>query len=457
MAGYVWESAYAYDDKTPPIIDKTEPTNGMLEVPLQQIIQVWILDPPVEGMRSVTGVDPDTVSVRVQNEEIPIIIQDIGNNRVWVYSREPMTFQGHSWIHVDVSAKDYAGNEMIPYGFNFFTTHEPDYEPPLIDHLSPPDKSMGNLQSPVITCWVQDEVSDIDIDSIHFFVNGIDELFTYAIMSDRVELFHVPSEPFDYNEWITIEVHASDSGGNQAVKTWEFQVCSPPPLPPDQHHPADGALLNYQLENGAVRFIWSTQYTGQSYRVKIRPAGGPLYRIVDLSPGEYWVSGVLKGFSCHLGYYDWNHLSDRDYIEWCIAVIDHAGGSCTTDFSEWSTFILAPPDAVVLRTPENGTGFPAHGEPPVFSWDSFNGAQSYLFGIAKYNVSGGLYINKLTLYVELEVTSLQLTPNQWFNLGSGTFIWAVLAQDETGSYSNFMNYQFTKTAPFVIDDWLTSQ
>lgn len=454
---YAYGPVLAFEDKTPPIIDKTEPSDGMLEVPLQQTVQVWILDPPVDNARIVTGVDPDTVHLWVQNVEVTVIVEDIGNNRVHVRTRTPMTFQGHTWVHVDVTAKDHAGNAMAPYSFDFFTTQDPDMDPPVIDHLSPPDKSMGNIQSPVITCWVRDEQSEIDLDSIEFIVNGDSEIFTYAIMSDRIELFHVPSEPFDYNQWVNIEVRVADICGNFANKFWEFQVCQPPPNPPAQHHPANGALLNYQHENGNIRFIWSSQQLNAYYRIRIRPSGCGVYDIVDLGPDSYWVSGLLKGFTYNMGYDAWNQFSDNDFVEWSISMIDSIGGACTTAYSGWSSFILAPPDAVVLRTPSNGSSFTVHGDSPVFSWDNFDGAESYLFGIAKFNTVGGLYENKITLNVESEVTSLELTPNQWYALGSGTFIWAVLAQDETGSYSNFMNYQFTKMAPFVIDDWISFQ
>ncbi|MBN1296175.1 hypothetical protein JXA80_05295 [bacterium] len=443
------------DDKVPPTIDKTEPCDGMMEVPVIVTLQVWIFDPPVEGEKSVSGVNPDSVHVWVQGELIPVIVRDIGNNRVWVYSANPQSFPPYTWIHAEVEAKDNAGNTMEPYHFDFFTTRQPDTNPPIIDHLTPPENSVGNLCHPVIGFWTYDLESEIDLSSILFFIDGVQVGYTYSIMPDRIEIYHVPESPFPHSRWVQVRVTAADTEGNIGTQVWEFQTCDPTKDPPALHHPSPGALLNYQWENGQLRFIWSTAESNESYRLRIRPDGRPVHAIIDLGPDNYWISGKLKGFNYALGFEYWNQFSESAFVEWSIAVIDYPGGNLETPFSEWSSFILAPPDAVVLRTPSNFSTFNAYGESPSFSWDRYSNAQSYLFGIAKFEPSAGLFINMVTMYVESELNSIQLSSSQWRQLGSGSYIWAVIAIKESGSYSDFMNYQFTKRAPVIIDDPLS--
>ncbi|MCD4653790.1 hypothetical protein K8T06_07625 [bacterium] len=456
VVGYA-DTGFAWDDHTPPVIDKTEPPDGMLGVSRDLIIQVWIFDPADAQDLPGSGVDPDTVRLSVSNVEVPVVVQDIGNNRVWVYSKETLHLPASNWIRAHITAKDRAGNRMEPYLFVFLTEKVPDNTPPVIDKISPPDRSSGNLRHPVIHCRVFDESSAIDLNSILFIVNNEEVLFTYAVEVSYTDIFHVPNHPFEYEENVICKIYVSDIPGNTVFKQWEFQVCEAPPEPPKQNHPADGALLNYQWENGGIRFIWTSEISNELVRLRLKPADLPVCNVLDLGPEDFWISGHMSGYNLVIGHDLWSQYSKHEYMEWSIAVIDHIGGTCLTEYSEWSKFCLAPPDAVVIRTPFDRTNFSAFGDSPLFSWDSFDGARSYLFGIAKLNASGDLFESKLTLYVESEVTSIRLIEQTWRQLGKGRFVWAVLAELESGVYSDFMNYQFTRYAPVIIDQPLSIQ
>jgi len=442
--------AFADTDKTPPV-EKTEPVSGMMGVPIELVLQVWLLDPEESGF-SGSGVDPTSVHIVLDHVEIPITVQNIGNNRVWVYSQDTVVLPSNKWVTVEITAKDRAGNIMSPVSLIFLTAGYPDNEPPVIDQLTPPDRSTGNIPHPVIHCRVSDEHSKVDLNSVVFEVNDEEVQFTYSIDGDFIDLFHVSAQPFEYEEFISCRVQVSDTAGNIAVSEWTFQITESPPDPPEQNHPAFGATLNYQLERGRFRFIWSNSAKNTCFRIRVRPAHKMVCDVIDLDADEYWVSGSLRGYSLNVGHDLWNQYSSNDFMEWSIAIVDHIGGICLSAYSDWSSFIPAPPDAVVLRTPSNHDSFSAFSNSPVFSWDSFSGARSYLFGIAKLNETGDLFENKLTIYVESEVTSLQLDEAIWRQFGEGQFIWAVLAETATGTYSDFMNYRFTRNAPVIITD-----
>ncbi|MBN1879134.1 hypothetical protein JW823_03405 [bacterium] len=445
----------ALDDQLPPKLEKTQPIDGTLDVFPVLMIHAWLTDPATSSFESPSGVDLDSIQLWIDDQEISLTVQTIGDNRVWAHTSDVLELDENSWIFATFLAKDYAGNEMEPSVIRFRTTARPDQNPPSIDHLSPPDQSTGNEPLSLVSCWLRDEISGLDFDTILCKVNSEQVPFTYAVIEDGIQLFHLPQNPFEVDDWVAVEISVSDLSGNVALKSWTFKIQPSPPEPPDLFHPADGALLNYQLEAGRIRFIWNVAENTSFYRLRIKPRDGLITDIIDLSSGDCWVAGNLVGYNFLLSFERWYQFSCRDSLMWSIAVIDGYGGSLLSEFSEWSSVILAPPNAVVIRTPVNGTVFSSFDPCPLFTWDSFDDAESYLFGIAKFDSSSGLFQNMLTLYVESEVTSLRLPAISWKSLGPGQFIWAVIAKDIKGNYSDFMNYQFSRYAPIIISEPLT--
>lgn len=437
-------------DKEAPFVEKTDPTHGLIGAATELSIQVWLRDAGDRSDKGPSGIDPTSVQLYIAGGLEPVHVMDLGNSRVLAYTKNVQTFPENFWVNAEVYAKDRAGNTMEPYRFTFCTEDLPDVTSPVIDLLSPADKSTGNMCYPVISCRLWDD-SGIDINATSFRVNGDLVNFTYSNTDAEMQLFHVPDNPFDYEESVQVRVKISDYSGNSTTRSWTFQIREAPPNPPKQNFPTANSLINYQKEQGNLRFVWSTDSSYTAFRLRIRAEDRPACMVFDLGPDDYWQSGFLTGFNYYFGYENWKHYSSYDYLEWSIALLDGVGGNCVSGYSSWSKLMLAPPDAVVIRSPSDNTVFNAFDDKPVFTWDQFDGAVSYLLGIAKFNPQKNVYENKVTMYVESEVTSIVLEEHVWHQLGSGNFIWAVLAETPSGHYSDFMNYEFRKNAPIIID------
>lgn len=450
-----WGSILAFSDIIPPSIEKTLPADGSMDVFPSLMIHVWVVDPVLRSNELVSGVDPDSITMWLNGTKLDIVTQILSYDRVWAHSLTLLELEGNVWYYVEVTAKDLAGNTMEPAVIRFQTRERPDIDPPFIDHLSPADRATGIETLPLISCWIVDSGEGLDLDSISCMVNNSPVTFTFGIIPGGIQLFHIPEQVFPNDEWISVTVAAADVNGNQSEKGWIFKTCSAPPESPDLYHPAEGALLNYQIENGKIRFIWQASLPNQTFRLRIKPEDGLISDILDLSPSDYWLFGSMAGYAFELSFDRWYQFSCRDSLMWSIAIIDGIGGGLLSEFSPWSSVLLAPPNAVVLRTPYDESTFTSFEACPLFTWDSFLGAESYLFGIAKFDSSSGMFHDVVTLYVESEVTSLRLNPSLWKSLGPGQFIWAVIARDDKGNYSDFMNYQFVRMAPAIISDPLT--
>jgi hypothetical protein len=441
-----------FADSVPPKVVKSDPAHRALNVYPHRYIHFWLVDPSTEEYPDTSGVDLNSIELWINGEFKPLTLQMQGKNRIWAYTSDMQILPENTLLQAIVFADDLAGNRMKPYSFQFYTTEIPDEHPPAIHNFIPADQSIDNVRHPLISCWIEDNGSGVDTESIVVLLDNQQMSFTYAELDNGFALFCIPPQPFEFDQWVHVAVFAHDYTGNFSEGHWDFKIRSAPPEAPNLFHPANGALMNYQLEDGKLRFIWQSKNPDHCYRLRIKPSDGDISDIVDLEPGDYWSASNLAGYNFQLSYNRWFQFSCKDYLEWSVAIIDKKNGVTLSQFSQWSWLKLAPPNAVVLRSPEQNTAYGFLSQAPLFTWDRFKNAQSYMFGIAKLDFPSGLFQNLYTATLFSDSTSHRMAQNDWRSLGSGFFIWAVIATDQYGNYSDFMNLNFTISAPMVITE-----
>jgi len=120
-------TAIAADDTSPPKVEKTDPLDGTLQVFPSRFIHFWLVDSADINMMP-AGIDLDSVMLWINNDEIPLVVQDIGNHRIWAYSQEMLQLPENTWMNGSISAKDHVGNTMPPYEFVFQTSPGPEVQ-----------------------------------------------------------------------------------------------------------------------------------------------------------------------------------------------------------------------------------------------------------------------------------------------------------------------------------------
>ncbi len=258
-----------FNDISPPIVEKTDPENDAVDVFPMRHIHFWLCDqnPPS------SGIDFESVSLSFDSSIIPITIVDLGNNRAWAHTSTIQTLPENSMITAVINARDNAGNRMEPYVFSFHTAYFPDAQPPVFSDLFPAHESTDNMPLPLISCKVTDVQSGIDIESVVFSINETSVNFTYLILDHGYQLFCFPNEQLPFEAWVDIAVSAKDNRGNHSKIEWSFKTAEAPPYPPRQFFPVNNALLNYQKENGQIRFVWSAAEEYQYFRIMLKSEG----------------------------------------------------------------------------------------------------------------------------------------------------------------------------------------
>jgi hypothetical protein len=438
-------NVYLVDTTSPSVID-TDPEHLSNDVFPMRHVHFWLCDRAPHS----SGVDFDSVTLSLNSMLAPVKVNDLGGSRVWVHTRQIQFFPENSMIEAVINARDNSGNRMEPYKFHFFTAFYPDLHEPVFSNFFPQNNSTDNLPLSLIYCNVTDSGTGVDLESVTFMVDNDHVNFTYAVLEDGFQLFCFPHQQFPPETWVDVYVSAKDFYGNFADIEWSFKTAPNPPHPPTLFYPTNGSLLNYQRENGSVRFMWSAGEPDQYFRIRLKPEGSLVSDVIDLAPSEYWSAANMVGFNHSISPGLWYQYSCREFVQWSVAVIDPQTGNEISNYSNWSSVVFAPPDAVVLRTPSEGCVFSYDENSPLFTWDSYDGAQNYFFGIARISFSTGTLENVFSTQMNASFNNFRLPWDVWNSIGTGNFIWAVLAVKQDGTFSDFMNYTFSKSVPPIM-------
>ncbi len=438
-----------------PQVIKTDPEHLSTDVYPIRYIHFWLHDVSFIDNVNSSHIILESIVLFVNGESKDLTIQFQGKDKIWAYTSEMQNLPENAEITSIIMAEDSDGNRMTPYVFQFYTAKLPDQKPPIIYNISPEDQSTDNVRFPLISCAIEDVGTGVDLNSLLFVVDGFELSYTFSEIENGYEIYAFPPLHFLYEQWVNVSVSVTDYAKNSSKCNWTFRIRSKPPKTPNLFYPSHGTLMNYQKEEGTIRFVWQLEKPEHSFRLRIKPSDGPIAYVFDLDPGEYWSTENFAGYNFHLSFNLWYQYSCKESLDWSVAVIDKKEGVPISPFSPWSSIVLAPPNAVVLRSPDSGSSFGFKQQPPVFMWDKFNDAESYMLGIAKLDYATGFFQNLYTTTLQVNVNSYQMTNYEWRSLGPGLFIWAVIATDKNGNLSDFMNYEFNILSPVIINQSLS--
>src|SRR5699024_8616918 len=155
-----------------------------------------------------TGVDPDSIQVKVNDELVPHVYTK--KSGLIKYSVDKI---GEGTVQLNMTAKDRAGNRSLPDVNETITIDlSSDLEEPVISDLTPTDQSITYSTTPRITFNVYDEKSGIDVKDIKVSVNG--ELLDMIYHEETGWSYGYPKQPLSGGEH-HLEIIVSDRAGNQ--------------------------------------------------------------------------------------------------------------------------------------------------------------------------------------------------------------------------------------------------
>ncbi|MBN1356143.1 Ig-like domain-containing protein [bacterium] len=442
---------HAFGDNQPPAVEYTSPFNFEIQVNPQRPIEVYLNDLSPQMAIPVSGINIATIKVRIQENEIPVFVDILEGERVFVHSNLPTPMPPDAWINVEIDAVDHAGNIMPTYRWSFRTDGIPDEDPPTIFGESPPDGSMNVVRTAQISCKIYDGLSGIDLNSIKMEVEQAAVEFTLTGTTETAKLIYQPPTPFEYGEWVTVTVSTADRAGNTSESTWDFQTESIPILPPEPVLPEDGALLNYHATRGKIVFSWTSDNPMEYYRMVLVLVNYPAMEVIDFGPLDYTRKpGNLVEVTYELARIDWDHMASLGQIKWFVLKISGYNGHPISGKSEDSFFSLAASDVVVLRSPQKYWVFFSNDAPPIFMWDSFEGVESYMLGVARLGESGQMVTDIFEYDLGAQFTSFFLNYEQWKSYPNGKYIWSVIGTFPDGSKTDFMNLYFYKSGQRIL-------
>ncbi len=443
--------ARSINDTHPPEVRSTSPLDNALNVDPTSAVELEIFDPVEFPGIPGSGVDISSIRLWVQGKPVPFFADALIGGGVFVHSNCPEPLPENSWIKVESIAKDNAGNRMSSYIWHFQTRSLPDTTPPVISGFSPPDGIIDVVTTAQVSCEVTDADSGIDLHSVRMRVDGWDVPFSSYVFSGGYVITHQPDKPFTYDSWHTIEVTVKDKAQNSSTTSWHFKTVPEPVYPPELLAPANGSLLNYQLEKGEILFKWALDDSEDQYfRLILRIENYPTMQQIDLGPEDYQVVQKQAIYGIKLSEAWWEQVSDLGDVIWFLYKIDKTGGSPISEKSDIFRFSLASPYVVVLRTPEDNTSFHSSSRVPHFTWDPFAGVNQYVLALARMGSGGDLLDNIHVWYLSPLQIEFTMTVQEWNSLPNGQYIWAVLGKFSSGSDTQTMNFFFTKDDdPFI--------
>ncbi len=431
------------EDHEPPFAAAPFPQDGAVGVPVTTEVYVELYDGARTG--PATGIDPQSIQMVIEGQAVPFSLRTLPGNGYIVHWTNPFAFPSASFVAIEISACDYAGNCMVPFAWSFMTAMDgEDTEPPVIDQQSPAPSADNIDVASEVSFILRDAGSGINLDSIVVAVDGI-PAEDAILLGDSAEVRVVYDPPGDLRAGadIVVMVLAADLADNTATFAWSFHTAASGSTAPQPVYPMNDAWLNRLLEQGMIKFSWTSWGISAVYRIEVSIYDLPVFTL-DYGPDNYSFALGLATVSYPVAANSWDVLAELGSISWRVVEIDMIGGSEVSAYSDPFSFTLARTDSVTLRTPEDFSVL-SPSEPPVFTWDPDPTASGYLFGLA-HAAEDGIYFDEIySADIPYFMVEIPVTDEVWQQLSPGYWIWTALALDAQGQYGNFMMFHFEKS------------
>jgi hypothetical protein len=200
-------------DNETPYITNLDPQAYSVDNLLNTNISFHIID---EGF----GVDINTVVVNVQSIPYSVVLENLfysGTVNDYLIIIDPIeNFNSGDTVYVSIDASDMVipANQMETFNYSFECIFE-DVNPPFIWQPNPANDAVNISVFTPISCYILDNDSDVDPTSIEMNINNIAiedfELEEISIMGKLCYIIsYQSSQPFNYNEIITVNISAAD-------------------------------------------------------------------------------------------------------------------------------------------------------------------------------------------------------------------------------------------------------
>ncbi len=419
-------STWVFETLMPPVYYDNLPKGN--EVPLDSTVSINILDKGI-------GVDPETILMTINGSEVTPSLQPRSNGSYYVSFQPLDLFPAGADVDVWVSAADLHGM-VSEFAWSFITT-----APPYISFRSPAPGTTGVRPDTSITIEVKDKGRGVDPSSVAITVNHSSVSPTMEAIESGIRMVYQASEPYPQGSRVDVSLGVCDFAGNCIEESWTFNILDNTPETPINVYPADGAWLNYYLEEGMVKFSWTTVSGVDCYR--LRTIIGDSVSWVDFAPGDYSEFMGIATVLYPVSEQTWDVLSELGGIAWDVCGIRQPGGAEITPYSEPTVVTFAPTYAVVLREPADFSVLPV-SPAPIFKWDAYPGAHIYRIFLALMGDDG--FIGDLVQdQVPGWLTELWLTQDYWDSFDAGFWLWTVIARSSFGEHSGYMIFHFTKS------------
>ncbi|MBN2055368.1 hypothetical protein JW905_10625 [bacterium] len=449
---YTFTTGAFFGDHTPPQTANESPLDGATTVDPMAVVEITLNDRgAASGDEEISGIDPDSVAMYLQDEQVDISLTQlfIFGWKVRHIPAEPFT-EGADIVAM-VEATDRNGNIMVPFTWRFtIATPSHDDAPPVFSNLFPLPNLEGVPEDTTISFTVTDAMSGIEPSSLGLTINGESATGVLDIQPTQ-DGYHVelrPEAPFQPGIDVVVQAAAADLADNSSLATWRFKVRLDADTP-YTIYPYDDSWLHPANESSQLNLWWLGGHGGDHFIIRIRLANDPEPYDLLVGPDAYLVDDSINKLCFPLTMDDWRAAHEVGPIEWMTAVADDSG-ALRSDFSPAHSFNFSHPTAVLLIAPADYAVL-VDSSRPVFSWDPTAGGSqeypenvSFVIGFVRVSMTGAVTDDVVTCILPNEVTSHQLSLQQWNQLQYGYWLWTAVTMDRSLHYGELMINHFIK-------------
>lgn len=422
---------FAHNDNQPPKILRTIPKNGAEGISPRVTIHAFIVD---QGW-IYSGVDPNTVKMRVNGEYVQVTVYNLYVG-VWVSFQHDDDFE-QGVVEVIVEACDYARNCMAPHSFTFLTGNgAADDTPPWAFAAYPEDGAVEVAIDTEISVHLTDaneqlrpqDYSDVDVNSIRLYLGDAELEYTV----ERVESYWVVTalltEDLACDAELAVTVEACDLAGNCMIPyTWHFATVSQDTEPPTLTLTIPDNEATEIPTTAILLAVLTDQGSGVDPNSIVMHVDGQLVTNVSI---------VSTESSCRVWYNPWPPLPSSQPIDVSLYVCDYQNNCHFVWWTFTTSAEIAPPEPV-LPHDKAWLNYTTEAGKVTFSWTNRNLATDFRIRIYFEDISIPSIIDYrpadyLTGFGLVSV-DYPLSEAMWNVLSTmGTIYWEVAQLDEAG-------------------------